>query len=180
MSNFDTCFTQVIVAEGGYSDNKNDAGGQTNWGITIAVARANGFSGDMKDLKQSDAQLIYKSQYWDTIKLDNISIFSTNVASELFDIGVNMGVGTAGKFLQRSLNLFNLSGSIFADMKVDGVIGPMTVAALGSFLQKRGVVGEGVLLKSIRAMRAMRYVEIAEAEQKNETFIYGWFLNRVH
>ena len=40
----------VIAREGGYVNDPRDAGGETNWGITKAVARANGWAGPMRQL----------------------------------------------------------------------------------------------------------------------------------
>jgi lysozyme family protein len=40
----------LIAREGGYSNNPNDAGGETCFGITEAVARAYGYTGEMVDL----------------------------------------------------------------------------------------------------------------------------------
>lgn len=45
--NFDQAFTRLMGHEGGYSDHPNDPGKKTMWGITEAVARANGFTGDI-------------------------------------------------------------------------------------------------------------------------------------
>ena len=38
----------LIKREGGYVNNPNDKGGETCWGITVAVARANGYAGPMR------------------------------------------------------------------------------------------------------------------------------------
>ena len=59
MNNFNRAFTELLGNEGGYSNNPNDPGGETNWGITLAVARANGYVGAMKDMDQSFAKRIY-------------------------------------------------------------------------------------------------------------------------
>ena len=34
--------SKIIEVEGGYSNDRSDSGGETKYGITVAVARANG------------------------------------------------------------------------------------------------------------------------------------------
>lgn len=179
MNHFEDAFNHVVEVEGGYSDNPNDSGGKTNWGITEFVARANGFTGKMTDLKKADAKLIYKKQYWDISRLDDIAMISPEIAMELFDTGVNMGVTVAAKFLQRALNVLNLNASLYPDMTVDGLIGPMSVSALKLFVVKRAGGGINAMMKALNAQQGVRYIEIAENNPKNEDFTYGWISNRL-
>lgn len=179
MTAFDEAFAEVLSVEGGYSDHKDDRGGKTNYGITEAVARAHGYTGDMKNLTQGQAMAIYKAQYWDTLRLDEVSALSWSVAVELFDTGVNMGVGVSGKFLQRALNALNRKGQDFPDLTVDGVVGPMTIANLRAYMNRRGLEGQTVLLRALNALQGVRYIEIAEGRPDNESFVFGWFLRRV-
>ena len=53
----------TIGKEGGYVDHPADRGGKTIWGITEAVARANGYTGDMRAMPRSTAVAIYRSEY---------------------------------------------------------------------------------------------------------------------
>ena len=56
----------------------------------------------------------------------------------------------------------------------------MTIFALKSFVKDRGITGaRAVLMRMLNAQQAVRYMEIAEADQKQEDFMYGWVLNRV-
>jgi len=175
---FDRAFAHVLKAEGGYSDDARDSGGRTMLGITESVARANGYVGDMRDLSVADAGLIYRRQYWDTMRLDSVAALSEPIAAELFDTGVNMGIGVAGKFLQRALNVLNRAGQDYPDLTVDGIVGPIAVAALQSFLAKRRGSGEVVMLRALNALQGARYIELAEARVKDEAFVFGWLLNR--
>jgi lysozyme family protein len=59
--------------EGGFSSHPDDAGGKTRFSITEAVARANAYSGRMEDLPKELAETIAKNQYWDALRLDDIS-----------------------------------------------------------------------------------------------------------
>ena len=56
---------EVIAREGGYGHHPADRGGATNFGITEAVARANGYAGDMRRLPRAFAETIYRRLYWE-------------------------------------------------------------------------------------------------------------------
>ncbi len=176
---FNKAFNSVIAIEGGFSDDPTDRGGQTKFGITERVARANGYTGLMKNFTIDNAKLIYKTQYWDTLSLDKIGALSSEVAHEMFDTGVNMGINWAGRFLQRGLNALNRNEQDWADLAVDGIVGPMTIAALRSLIERRSVDGEKVLLRLMNAFQATRYVEIAENDKTQEKYTFGWVKQRV-
>src|SRR3546814_3554487 len=59
----DALLDRLLAKEGGFVDHPADRGGPTNWGITSAVARGEGFMGDMADLPQSLARSIYRRRY---------------------------------------------------------------------------------------------------------------------
>lgn len=179
MALFDDCFEQVVGIEGKYSNNPDDSGGETMYGITVQVARAFGYKHAMKDMPLSVAKVIYKQRYWDVLKLDEVSKYSNRLCEELFDTGVNQGVGQAGKFLQRSLNVLNRRQKDYADIGVDGAVGRLTLYALECYMKKRGQKGVDVLLKMLNSLQGAYYVELAERREKDEEFVFGWFDNRV-
>jgi lysozyme family protein len=113
--NFDEAFDRLIGHEGGYSFSPSDPGGETMWGVTAAVARANGYAGPMKQLPRDTAKAIYQRKYWDAIQADKLP---GALRFDVFDAAVNSGVSQAVKWLQR------ISG-----VGDDGVIGPMTLNA---------------------------------------------------
>lgn len=166
-------------AEGGYSNNPNDTGGETMWGITWRVARAHGYEGAMRDLPKERATEIAKAQYWDLAYLDDVASVSLSVARELFDTGFNAGIGTAVKFLQRALNALNRQQKDYDDVKADGLMGKMSLFALNAFLKRRGADGEKVLLRALNGLQATYYIAIAENRPQNEDFVFGWILQRV-
>lgn len=169
----------VIGREGGYVNNPNDKGGPTNFGITEAVARANGYTGDMRDMPRSLAESIYAKRYITGPGFDKVGDVSVEIAEKLIDMGVNMGPTVAGAFLQRWLNAFNAHGTKYADMFVDGQLGPVSVDALKKFIDYRGQAGVKVMVRALNAAQAMRYLDITEKNEKQEDFIFGWILNRV-
>ncbi|OGT55469.1 MAG: hypothetical protein A3E01_09175 [Gammaproteobacteria bacterium RIFCSPHIGHO2_12_FULL_63_22] len=175
----DDVIEEVLSREGGYVNDARDAGGETNFGITAATARAAGYSGPMRALPRELAKTIYRRRYVVAPGFDKIADISPAIAAELVDTGVNMGPAVAGKFLQRVLNALNNQGRDYADMAVDGIAGAATRAALTAYLAKRGADGEKVMLAALNGLQAERYISLGEARQANEAFMFGWLRTRV-
>lgn len=175
----DTLIDEVIAREGGYVNHAADRGGPTRWGITEAVARAQGYDGPMDALPRSAAADIYRTLYWRRPRYDAVARRAPALAAELFDTGVNMGPAVAASFLQRALNALNRGAADYPDLALDGAIGPQTLAALDVFLTTRGPAGETVLLKAVEALQGERYLRLAETRPANEAFLYGWLANRL-
>lgn len=114
MSSFDDAFTALIGNEGGYVNNPKDPGGETMWGVTARVARANGYTGAMKDLPLATAKTIAKGEYWDTLSLDQ---FNPIIAFQIFD--ANYNGGQTVRWAQQA------SGAV-----VDGKYGAATISAI--------------------------------------------------
>jgi len=175
----ETLIDAVIDREGRYVNHPADRGGATCWGITEAVARAQGYAGDMRNLPRSDAASIYRRLYWLRPAFDKVALRAPKIAAELFDTGVNMGTGTAAGFLQRALNALNRAARDYPDIAVDRDIGPRTLSALDGFLRVRGAGGETVLLRAMEALQGERYIALAERRPSQEAFLYGWLANRI-
>lgn len=179
-TSIETMLDELLRIEGGYVNDPADSGGETNYGITIGVARANGYTGPMASMPKDVAKGIYRTIYWLRPNFVAVATFAPQVAAELFDTGVNMGPKVASEFLQRSLNALNRGGSDYPDLTVDGRIGTVaTIPALSAFMHLRGPAGEEVLLHALDALQGARYIELAEANPKNERFLYGWLANRI-
>lgn len=169
----------IIEREGGYVNHPLDRGGETNWGITVNTARAFGYKGMMIDMPRTTAEMIYEQRYWIQPNFGKIAILSPLIAEEMLDTGVNMGPSTAGKFLQRALNVLDQPGKFYPALTVDGAVGAMTIHALKMYLAARGKDGEKVMLRMLNGQQSVRYMELAEASPSQEAFEFGWQLNRV-
>lgn len=116
--NFYDAFPILMDFEGHsvLTDHPSDKGGKTKWGVTEAVARENGFTGDMSDLTMGMAMGIAQAQYWDAVQADKLP---EEIRYLVFDTAFNSGSRQAIRFLQRACKI-----------KDDGVIGPQTLAAI--------------------------------------------------
>ena len=113
---FDKSLLILLKHEGGYVNHPKDPGGETNLGVTKRVYEEWGGNKNMKDLKEEDVAPIYKQQYWDRCKCDDLP---AGIDWSVFDWCVNSGVGRSAKTLQRIIGA-----------KQDGGIGPKTLALL--------------------------------------------------
>ena len=113
---FQTAFDLLITHEGGFSNHPDDPGGATMYGVTEAVARAEGYTGAMRDLTLDFAKQVYRKRYWDACRCDQMP---DQLRYPLFDAAVNSGPGQAIKWLQSAVGV-----------KVDGAIGPVTQQAV--------------------------------------------------
>lgn len=165
----------VIDREGGYVNHSSDRGGPTKYGITQAVAKENGYKGRMRNLPRGLAVRIYEARYWHSLKLDRISAVSGPLAEYLFDYGVNSGPGQAAQELQRTLNVLNNRGRAFVDIATDGIVGPGTLDALDAFRKYRKDPGIHVLAETINGCRISFCRGLAERNESQEDFAYGWF-----
>lgn len=175
----DEIIAGVVGREGGYVDNPDDKGGPTRWGVTEKVARAHGYAGHMRDLPRETAVAIFEADYWFGPRFDQVHTVSPAIAEELCDTGINMGPAVQAKILQRWLTALNVKGTLYPDLVPDGQIGPRTITALQLFLKARGQEGEKVLLRALNSSQAVRYLELAEQREANETFLFGWLAGRV-
>ncbi len=174
MNAFDDAFDHTVRLEGDPAD-----GDATAYGITETVARKEGYTGAMSELSLDQAKEIHQRSYWSPLRLDSVAAISRPVAMKLFDTAVSMGAGTAAKFLQRSLSALNRKQADYPDMVVDGKIGPKTMTAFTTFINKRTAGSESVMLKALASLQGARYIEMAETSEQNEAFVFDRLASRV-
>ncbi|MCD4506931.1 hypothetical protein LQR30_22950 [Chromobacterium piscinae] len=116
--NFETAFNRIMRHEGTYSNHPQDKGGETQWGITKAVAKKHGYQGEMHNLSQEQAKEIYRLSYWDALHCDKLPL---SVSFQIFDSAINHGITATIKLIQRTV-----------EEKDDGIWGPKTDAAIHS------------------------------------------------
>ena len=180
----------VIAVEKGYVNNKDDRGGETNFGITKAVADENAvwlksqfkWDGTMRNLSYDMAYAIYEKKYWTPLRLDDIAKRHIFLADKLFDISVNCGTGKAGIWLKTLLNVFNYKGTYYKDIDATtGFVGDLTIQSLDALIAKRGNTATvKTLLGGLVSQQGAHYVSISVSREDNETFTWGWMSDRLY
>ena len=167
MNRFEKIFDYLIKVEGGYSNDKNDKGGETTWGITKKEARENGYRGPMKDLTKEFAKKILEKDYYLKNRLKEV--INDKVALSICDWSFNSGKW-ATKKAQVTLNKF-----FGYDLVVDGIFGSKTIKALNE-VEEHGKSEE--FLKNYHNLQRKFYHSVVECNPTQQDFLKGW-LNRV-
>lgn len=135
----------ILALEGPPTDDPNDPGGYTKYGISQAAFP----DVSVKDLTVEDAKELYATHYWQACRCQDmpwpLSLF-------VFDAAVNQGVGAAKRMLQRAL-----------DVPVDGIFGAKTMAAIVDSTPEQWL--------KFMALRADRYTATAGFNR----YGIGWF-----
>ena len=147
--NFDKCLEMLLHHEGGYVWHEEDPGGETNLGVTKKVYQDWGGTKEMIDLTVEDVAPIYKKNYWDRCKCDELS---SGLDWAVFDWAVNSGTRRVSKALQKACGA-----------ERDGVIGNKTLALAN---------GQNVkyMIEEISVIRQSFY----ESLRTFKTFGRGW------
>lgn len=132
MANFDIEFKKLILAEGGYVNDSDDAGGETYLGISRKnnpkwigwktidyIKKIYGTKNITARLKENksltnSAKLLYKINYWDVLELDDIP--NQDIAHQLFDTCVNCGKTVAISIAQQVL-MMTVTGKWSGELK---------------------------------------------------------------
>ena len=147
--NFDKCLEMLLHHEGGYVWHEEDPGGETNLGVTKKVYQDWGGTKDMIDLTVEDVAPIYKKNYWDRCKCDELS---SGLDWAVFDWAVNSGTRRVSKALQQACGA-----------ERDGVIGNKTLSLANGQDPK-------YMIEEISVIRQSFY----ESLRTFKTFGRGW------
>jgi len=97
MISFNKGFDRLIKSEGGYVNDPEDPGGETNWGISKrSYPHLN-----IKDLTREEAKEIYRVDFWEAV---GDSVHSA-IKYQVFDFAVNSGISTAIRKLQSAIGV---------------------------------------------------------------------------
>lgn len=166
----------VFAFEGGYVNDPKDPGGETNHGITVAVAREHGYTGPMKDLPKEKATEIYLDDYITKPGYGELIALSPAVGHKVVDAGVNTGTRQSSLWFQRSMNALSRGGQDFPQINVDGKLGTGSIKAYEALRRVRGNVRACELtIKLMDAQQASHYMSLTKTPQ----YIPGWIDHRI-
>lgn len=160
---FELAVQDIIKTEGGFVNDPLDNGGATNYGITIGTL--SNYLGrqatleEIKNISLDTVKMIYKSNYWDRLKLDQIR--DSKLAHILFDQAVNRGTRKVAEQIQKLVSVHP-----------DGIIGPLTINVINTVDPRR-------LLLQFLMESQNSYVSIVNANPNQLKFLSGW-IKRTH
>lgn len=195
MADFEIAYAPLKQFEGGYSDDPKDRGGETYAGIArnffpdwqgweivdeyktithnpAALGRALAASPQLSRLVGE----WYREEWWNRLGLAELP---QDMANEIFEQSVNLGKAGAGRKIQTVCNAFNyMTGKgLFADLKVDGAIGPKTLAALKILIARK--TDSAALVHAFNCMQGAHYLELAAKKSSQRKYTAGW-MKRTH
>lgn len=173
MSEFSKAISLVLKHEGLYSDNPNDPGGPTMYGISLRFLKGLGDGGDLnndgmvdindiKEMELSDAMRLYYDNFWNKYHYERAS--SQPIATKIFDLSVNMGAGTAHKLVQTAINRILIEKD---KLKVDGILGTKSFNALNG-------IKPGLLMEALCSQAEKHYDSLVIKYPDLKPFLKGW------
>lgn len=152
---FDECFAHVVDIEGGYSNDPQDSGGETQFGIARRF-HPDAWRNGPPTLEQAKA--IYRNDYWLPAGCEQLPRPYDLI---VFDGAINQGVRPTIRGLQTALQV-----------DVDGHLGPITIAAC----QVAGLEGAALVL----AERALRYAQTRGFDRFGRGWLKRTYLIAMH
>jgi lysozyme family protein len=169
MADFKKLFPRILDSEGrSYENVPGDNGGPTKMGIILSEWKVKGYDknkdgkideNDLKLITEDDAYKIYKINYWDVIRGDEIN--NQVITEFICDWGVNCGIGLSVRKVQSILGL-----------EADGKFGPKTLESINKANQKD-------LFNKLVESRTNYYNAIVQNHPVQSKFLKGW-LNRTN
>ncbi len=182
MATFEKAIQTIFKHEGFRSDNPNDRGGITQYGISLRfllsatqVSNDDNFLdgdinhdgvidvNDIKAMSKKDAETLYRLYFWERNSYDLIS--DQSIATKIFDLCVNMGAIPANTIAQQSI--LAVLGLV---LQQDGIMGIKTITAIN-------MCKPNELMVALKANAACYYLSLIAKNPKLQVFKNGW-LNR--
>ena len=170
MSTFEDAIPTILRHEGGFNNDPQDAGGATNFGVSLRWLKAQGLLEDLeqedrtqdeivviKSMTQEQAAALYKSYWWNPY--NHGAIDSQLVATKIFDCAVNMGAPRAHRIVQVALG--------FTQDQRDGILGVKSMAEINA-------AGAAPLVVQIQNLQAAFYRQLVVANPARAKFLNGW------
>lgn len=191
---FVAAVADVLKIEGGHVNDRADRGGETNCGISLRFLASEGAfdddgdgkadfdldmdgdidGADIRALTPGAATFLYHRCFWLRLKAET---FPRPIGEMMFDQGINAGIATARKLLQRAINRclmqMPLTRKRAEILSVDGAIGNATQNALREVIEWPAL-GTASLVIAYRDAAKERYRDIVRRYPDQKRFLNGW------
>jgi lysozyme family protein len=180
LSNFEDAVAYVLANEGGYVNSPADAGGATNYGISlrflreIPVERLRKYGifeplneDTIRNLTLDQARMIYRCEFWDTAMFDHIE--NQSICNYVFDMAVHHGIAQAIRLLQRAT--WAATG-MFGVILDDGKLGFRTINQVMILLSDKYLASS--FKASLQSERAGYCRLLAAIRSANMEDLHGW------
>ena len=168
MGDFDQSMRLVFANEGYFSNDPNDRGGPTMWGLSTNFLKSIGDDRDTRSILKEEAVEVYRANFWDPMRGDELP---DPLAAMAFDAAVNHGVSGGTKVLQRAV--VALGGAVGSSGS-DGKLGPDTLDGILDAWDRFGLVFAGYVLRG----RQDVYDYLIRRDASQKRFLRGW-INRL-
>lgn len=156
----DKAIEYVLKNEGLYSNDVDDKGKETKFGISKrSYPKLN-----IKNLSVQKAKEIYKKDFWENQNYKNIK--NQDLAIKVFDLAVNVGTSRANKLIQRALR------SVEKRVEENGILDDVTICLINES-------DATDLLSALKSESAGYYRLIVSTKPYRAKFLKGW-LNRAY
>lgn len=167
MSVFELSIPKVLRHEGGFVNDPSDAGGATNYGVSLRWLKTQGLLTELEHSTETDDPVIavermtladatafYKKFWWDAYHYGDI--LPQMVADKIFDMSVNLGAPRAHRMVQSVVGVTQ-----------DGILGSATLGELNSVSSLKIIVG-------LQDTQAAFYRALVAANPARQKFLQGW------
>lgn len=163
---FNYAVNVVLQHEGGETNNPDDSGGLTNFGITQQFIIDNEITEPelarsyIAILTKQKAIALYKHYVWDKYHYGLIA--PLEIATKVFDMTVNMGSKESHMLLQRAINTMSHD-----QLLVDGIFGIKTITATNR-------LPSTYLHEELRQQQKQFYENLVKNNPEYDEFLDGW------
>lgn len=158
MNHFDEAFKILMKEEGYYSNDPDDPGKKTKYGISETYNPGM----DIENITLDQAKEYYRKKWWE--KYNYHLIIQAEIAIKVFITAVNMGPRDANMLLQNALR------DCGEQIIPDGAVGKYTLSALNT-------VNAKWLLDRYRVLAAKSYATSVKNDKEKRKYFLGW-INR--
>lgn len=169
---FDYAVNIILKHEGRFTNDKDDPGGATDYGISLRFLKSYGIDinddgqinlEDIQDLDRDKACDIYRKYWWDMYGYNDIGHLL--IATKIFDMAVNMGAHQAHKLTQRATNCLGYT------LKVDGILGVKSKGEINEVCRNGRY--EDLMCELIEEQISF-YEDLVDAKPVLKKYLSGW------